>query len=239
MPVHETPALADGKLITNALGQIVDNDAKFRWSLHSTLHTLGFEIMESSNGEEALKEVKNRRFDAVLQDINMPGMGEIETCRELRQFSPGLQILILTVRESVEDKVEALEAGADVTLQSPSSYRNWWRLKAAVRRASTSPPETGKAIVVGDIGFDPERRIVRKEHKVLHLTPKEFDLLHYLMAHAGLPIPRQTLARRLGPRARARTGILAHLHPPTTVKTGRRSSLSAILAHGSLAWLPL
>jgi two-component system KDP operon response regulator KdpE len=175
---------------------IVDDDPEFRRALHSTLHALDFEIMESRNGEEALNEVKNRRFDVVLLDINMPGMGGIETCRELRRLSPGLQILILTVRESEEDKVEALDAGADDYITKPFSIPELVaRLKAAVRRARTGPPDTGKAIVVGRIDLDPERRIVRKGHEILHLTPKEFDLLHYLMANAGLPITHARLLR--------------------------------------------
>jgi len=173
---------------------IVDDDHGFRRALHSTLHALGFEIMESWDGEAALKEVKNRRFDVVLLDINMPGMGGIETCRELRQFSPGLQILMLTVRESENDKVAALDAGADDYITKPFSIPELAaRIKAAVRRARMGPPETGKAILVGNIELDPERRVVRKKHEVLHLTPKEFDLLHYLMAHAGLPVTHARL----------------------------------------------
>jgi two-component system KDP operon response regulator KdpE len=183
-------------MMTTSQGNIliVDDDPKFRRALHSTLHTLGFEIMESWNGEEAIKEVKNRRFDVVLLDINMPGMGGVETCRALRRFSPGLQILILTVRESEDDKIEALDAGADDYITKPFSIPELVaRLKAAVRRARTGPPETNKAIVVGNIELDPERRTVRKKQEFLHLTPKQFDLLHYLMAHAGLPITHARL----------------------------------------------
>src|ERR1035441_3197356 len=117
---------------------IVDDDAKLRRALHSTLHSLGFEIAESSNGEQALRETKNQKIDVVLLDINMPGMGGIETCRELRRAAPRLQILMLTVRESEQDKVQALDAGADDYVTKPFSIRELMaRIRAAMRRATT------------------------------------------------------------------------------------------------------
>jgi two-component system KDP operon response regulator KdpE len=173
---------------------IVDDDPRLRQALHSTLRALGFEIAESSSGEQARREVQNRRFDTVLLDINMPGMGGVETCRELRRLDPRLQILMLTVRDSEEDKVNALDAGADDYVTKPFSIPELTaRIRAAIRRATTGLPEIPKTIVIGEIELDPARRIVRKAHEAVHLTPKEFDLLHYLMAHGGLPITHAKL----------------------------------------------
>ena len=173
---------------------IVDDDPRLRQALHSTLRALGFEIAESSSGEQALREVQNRRFDIVLLDINMPGMGGIETCRELRRLDPRLQILMLTVRDSEEDKVKALDAGADDYVTKPFSIPELTaRIRAASRRTTTSLLEIPRTIVIDDIELDPARRIVRKAHEAVHLTPKEFDLLHYLMAHGGLPITHAKL----------------------------------------------
>src|SRR5208282_4852953 len=109
--------------MTTSQGKIllVDDDPRLRQALHSTLRALGFEIAESSSGEQALREMQNRRFDIVLLDINMPGMGGIETCVELRRLDPRLQILMLTVRDSEEDKVKALDAGADDYVTKPFS----------------------------------------------------------------------------------------------------------------------
>ena len=168
---------------------IVDDDARLRRALHGSLHSLGFEITESPNGEVALRETKNQKFDVVLLDINMPGMGGIETCRELRRLHPRLQILMLTVRESEEDKVKALDAGADDYVTKPFSVPELMaRIRAAIRRATAPLADASETILVGDIELDPSRRIVRKAGEVVRLTPKEFDLLHYLMSHAGLPI---------------------------------------------------
>src|SRR6202011_3030687 len=105
-----------------------------------------------------------------------------ETCRELRRLTPRLEILMLTVRDGEEDKVKALDAGADDYVTKPFSIPELAaRLRAAVRRASTTPPEKTKAIVIGAIELDSERRLVRKAGQLLHLTPKEYELLYYLM----------------------------------------------------------
>src|SRR5215471_11459702 len=186
--------------MTTAHGKIllVDDDAKLRWALHRTLQMLGFDIMEASNGEQALREIKTQRFDAVLLDITMPGMGGMETCRELRRLAPRLQILMLTVRESETDKVQALDAGADDYVTKPCSMPELAaRLRAAVRRTTADRPEIAQPIVIGDISIDPARRLVRRAHAVVHMTPKEFDLLYYLMAHAGLPITHMKLLQAI------------------------------------------
>jgi two-component system KDP operon response regulator KdpE len=173
---------------------ITDDDSDLRRALHRTLHALGFEIAEAANGEQALKQVREGDFDVLLLDINMPGMGGIETCRELRGLASRLEILMLTVRDSDEDKVRALDAGADDYITKPFSIPELAaRLRAAVRRASTTPPEKAEPIVIGDIELDSARRLVHKASHLLHLTPKEYELLHYLMSHAGLPITHARL----------------------------------------------
>jgi two-component system, OmpR family, KDP operon response regulator KdpE len=203
--------------MTTAHGKIllVDDDPKLRLALHRTLQMLGFDITEASNGEQALRESHNQRFDAVLLDMNMPGMGGIETCRALRRSAPRLQILMLTVRDSEADKVQALDAGADDYVTKPFSIPELAaRLRAAVRRATAGLPETPKTIVIGDIAIDPARRMVHKAHEVVHMTPKEFDLLYYFNVTCWTShYARETLASHLGCRVWTRTGILAHVRP--------------------------
>jgi two-component system, OmpR family, KDP operon response regulator KdpE len=173
---------------------IVDDDPKLRRALHTTLHSLGFEVMESPNGEQALKDAENHKFDVVLLDINMPGMGGIEACRQLRRSALRLQILMLTVRETEEDRIKALDAGADDYVTKPFSVPELTaRIRAAIRRATTPLAEAADTLMIGDIELDPARRVVRKAGNIVRLTPKEFELLHYLMAHAGLPVTHATL----------------------------------------------
>src|SRR5271163_1879553 len=91
---------------------IVEDDAGIRQSLFETLSALGFMVGEAGNGEEAFLRLRMVTYDAVLLDINMPGMGGMETCRKIFQAYPRLPIIMLTVRVDEEDKVEALNAGA-------------------------------------------------------------------------------------------------------------------------------
>jgi two-component system KDP operon response regulator KdpE len=175
---------------------VTDDDGELRRVLRITLAALGFDVAESSNGEQALKELESRHFEVVLLDVNMPGMGGIETCRQIRRKAPQLQILMLTVRDREADMIEALDAGADDYITKPFSIPELAaRLRSAVRRSTAIAPDTEAPIAIGEIELDPARRTVRKAGALLRLTPKEFDLLHYLMGRPGLPLAHVKLLR--------------------------------------------
>ncbi len=186
---------ATGKLL------IVDDETAIRWALQKTLQRLNFEIVEAETGEQAIALVRTLRFDAVLLDIGMPGMNGIETCKRIRKLMPLLGIVMLTVRNAEEDKIQALDAGADDYITKPFHVGELAaRLRAAVRRAHASQSDSAASIVIGEIELEPARRLVRRAGVELHLTPKEFELLHFLMAHAGLPLThRRILAAVWGP----------------------------------------
>jgi len=173
---------------------IVDDESSIRRALRNTLQGMGFDVDDASTGEAALELVRDAAYDAVLLDINMPGIGGIRACREIRRSLPQLGILMLTVRDSEEDKVAALDAGADDYITKPFHIRELAaRIRAAVRRSSASRVDPDAVIRIGNIELDPARRLVRKAGEPVHLTPKEFDLVRYLMAHAGLPITHARL----------------------------------------------
>jgi two-component system KDP operon response regulator KdpE len=176
---------------------VVDDETSIRRALHSTLNKLGFTTIEAARGEEALTLVRTNSFDAVLLDINMPGMGGVDTCRNMRKLLPQMPILMLTVRDSEDDKVEALDAGADDYITKPFQLRELTaRIRAAMRWASASSPKQNEAphvLRIGDIELDPVRRSVKKANRPIHLTPKEFELTHQLMTYAGRPIPHSRL----------------------------------------------
>ena len=173
---------------------IVDDDVAIRRALHNTLAGMGFEVNEAANGEAAVQMVGEAEYDVVLLDINMPGMGGIRACREIRRSLPRLGILMLTVRDREDDKIAALDAGADDYVTKPFHIRELAaRIRAAVRRSSVARVDPEAVIHIGNIELDPARRIVRKGGEPVHLTPKEFDVLRYLMAHAGLPITHARL----------------------------------------------
>jgi two-component system KDP operon response regulator KdpE len=168
---------------------IVDDESSIRRAVHNTLHSMGFEVDEASTGEAALQLVRESSYDVVLLDINMPGIGGVRACREIRKSLPQLGILMLTVRDSEEDKITALDAGADDYITKPFRIRELAaRIRSAVRRSSATRVDPDAVIRIGTIELDPARRLVFRAGEPVHLTPKEFDLLRYLMAHAGLPI---------------------------------------------------
>jgi two-component system KDP operon response regulator KdpE len=176
---------------------IVDDEASIRRGLRATLAGLEFDTTEAARGEEAISLVRSSHFDAVLLDMNMPGIGGLETCRRIRQIAPRIPILVVTVRDSADDTVEALETGADDYITKPFNLRELIaRMRSAIRRSQfedEEPPES--PITVGEIELDPERRLVMKSGKPVHLTPKEFDLLRFLMAHCGKPVSHQRLLK--------------------------------------------
>ncbi len=175
---------------------VVEDDSSLRRSLRANLNILGFDVAEASTGEDALISLRNSNYEAVVMDINMPGIGGIEACRRMRRIFTKLPILMLTVRDDVDDKVEALEAGADDYITKPFQMRELTaRIRAAVRRFRAPETPAEVAIITGAIKLDPVRRRVERSGIEVHLTPREFDALHYLMAHAGRPV---THARLLG-----------------------------------------
>ena len=165
---------------------LVDDEPAIRRALRTPLQELGFHTEEASRGEDALHLVRVQPFDVVLLDINMPGIGGIKTLERLRAFAPRLPILMLTVRDDEEDKVEALEMGADDYITKPFSMREVMaRVRSAVRRSQTPERPEDAPIRIGKIEVQPARRSVKKAGQPIRLTPKEYDILYYLMTHAG------------------------------------------------------
>lgn len=183
------------KALANIL--VVDDEASIRQALRVTLGAQGFDVSEASTGEQALSLIRAgdaHRFDAVLLDVNMPGMGGMMTCREIRRLSPRLPILMLTIRDNQDDKVEALDSGADDYVTKPFHMRELTaRVRAAIRRSNTVDQPPTSTIRIGDIVLDPERREVTKTGQTVHLTPKEFDLLQYFMSNPGKPLSHSQL----------------------------------------------
>lgn len=165
---------------------VVDDEPAIRRALRPPLMELGFQVAEASRGEEALQALRAASYDAVLLDVNMPGLGGIETLRRIRSFAPRLPVLMLTVRDQEEDKVQALESGADDYVTKPFSTRELIaRIRLAVRRNRAPVRAEDAPIDIGEIHLDPVKRRVTRRSEVIKLTRKEFDILHCLMIRAG------------------------------------------------------
>src|ERR1700722_8082615 len=173
---------------------VVEDDSGIRQSLFETLGALGFAGGEASTGEGALQRLCMVDYDVVLLDINMPGMGGMETCRRVAQQYPGLPIVVLTVRDEESDKVDALDAGADDYVTKPFQIRELTaRLRSAVRRSKAGTLRADSILMVGGVVLDPERRRVEKLGEEIHVTAEEFEMLRFLMEQAGRPVPHQRL----------------------------------------------
>lgn len=167
----------------------VDDEASIRRALRPPLLDLGFQLVEASRGEEALQQLRSGSFDIVLLDINMPGIGGLETLRRIRAFAPRLPIVMVTVRDGEEEKVEALELGADDYVTKPFSMRELIaRIRTAVRRFHAPLRSEDTPIQIGDLCLAPSRRTVTKNGQPVRLTRKEYEILYYLMGHAGRPV---------------------------------------------------
>ena len=167
---------------------IVDDESAVRRVLSTTLRALGFEVVASSRGEEALSLLGVSKFDAILLDINMPGLGGIAVCRAVRRIAPTVPILMLTVRDEENDKVEALEAGADDYITKPFAIRELVARINAVMRRSTETAPVSPSMTIGEVTLCSATRTFSKRGLPIHLTPKEFDIVEHLMRSHGKPV---------------------------------------------------
>lgn len=170
---------------------VVDDEPQIRRVLRSTLSTQGYVITEAKTGEEALESLRKERPDLVLLDMNMPGMGGTETCREIRRASDA-PIIMLTVRNTERDKVAALDAGADDYVVKPFGIEELLaRIRAALRRYA--PGDALPPFVSKDMKIDFEARQVTVGDRDVHLTPKEYDVLRHLVVNQGKPLTHRRL----------------------------------------------
>jgi two-component system, OmpR family, KDP operon response regulator KdpE len=171
---------------------VVDDDPQIRRVMRVTLTGQGYEVDDAKTGEEALDKLRGERFDLVLLDMNMPGMGGLETCRAIRSQSE-IAIIMLTVRDSETDKIEALDAGADDYVTKPYNAPELLaRIRAALRRTPWTHGPTGR-LAIGSVEVDFDTREVTSRGRRVRLTPKEFELLRYLVAHANKVLSHREL----------------------------------------------
>jgi two-component system KDP operon response regulator KdpE len=172
---------------------VVDDEPQIRRMMRATLTSSGHQVDEARTGEEALEKFREFLPDLVLLDLNMPGMGGLEVCKSIRAGSD-VPIIILTVRNTEKEKVEALDAGADDYVSKPFGMQELLaRIRAALRRAPSSAESGPQGFVTEDLEIDFAGRRVRVRDKNVRLTPKEFELLRHLVAHGGKPVPHREL----------------------------------------------
>jgi two-component system, OmpR family, KDP operon response regulator KdpE len=183
--------MSSGKIL------VVDDEPQIRRVLRVILTGERYEIMESRSGESALSTFREFLPDLILLDLNMPGIGGLETCRAIRDVSD-VPIIILTVRSGENEKVELLDTGADDYITKPFAKRELLaRIRAALRRSPSASVSGPRTFVSGDLEIDFETRKVRAGTRNVRLTPKEFELLRYLVSQAGKPVPHRELLQAI------------------------------------------
>jgi two-component system KDP operon response regulator KdpE len=178
----------------NAL--VVDDEPSFRRVLRTSLATSGFAIEEARSGEEAVAILGRSDFDLVLLDVNMPGMGGVEACREIRAHMPEIGIVMVTVQDGESEIVKALEAGADDYITKPIRFRELVaRLRAVLRRLRNDDANEPTLLRAGNLELDINRHVLYRRGEIVHLTPTEFELLALLMRNQGVPVTHAKLLR--------------------------------------------
>ncbi len=172
---------------------VIDDEPQIRRIMRVTLTGAGYEVDDAKTGEDGLiGKVREFRPDLVILDINMPGMGGLETCRLIRADT-NIAIIMLTVHNTEAGKVEALDAGADDFVTKPFSTPELLaRIRAALRRLPVTQSSPGK-LQVGPLTIDFDARTVTQGARTSHLTPKEQDLLRYLAQHPNQAVPHREL----------------------------------------------
>ena len=172
---------------------VVDDEPQIRRVMRTALVAHGYEVVDAGSGEDALNIVRAERFDLILLDINLPGITGIATCREIRTTSD-VAVIMMTVRNGQQDKVEALDAGADDYVTKPFGMSEMLaRMRAALRRTSFHSETGATTLHLGDIEIDFQSRQVIAHGEPVRLTAKEFDLLSYLASHANRTVTHREL----------------------------------------------
>jgi two-component system KDP operon response regulator KdpE len=179
---------------------VVDDDLQIRRVLRATLTAARYEVATAPSGEEALEMMKDRKYHLVLLDLTMPGVDGLELCRTLRSTSDSA-IIIISVRNSETDIVAGLDAGADDYVAKPFRMPELLaRIRSALRRNVASLESGPRKLTMEGVEIDFRDRRVTVEGKAVRLTPKEFEVLHYLANHPDKPIPhREILSAVWGP----------------------------------------
>jgi two-component system KDP operon response regulator KdpE len=188
---------------------VVDDAPQIRRVMRTALSAEGYVVDDARTADEAIAKVHENKYDLVLLDINMPGLGGLDACRSIRSVSE-MAIIMLTVRNSERDRVEALDAGADDFVSKPFSTPELLaRIRAALRRLPLPPEDSPPLLTFGPIEINVLTRRVSVDGKEVRLTPKEFDLLHFLAANVNVPIPHAKILQTVwGPDYRGEVEYL-------------------------------
>jgi two-component system, OmpR family, KDP operon response regulator KdpE len=172
---------------------VVDDDPQIRRVMRTTLDAKGYEVDEAGTGERAVELAVSKKYDLIILDINLPGKTGVEACQEIHTMS-SVPIIMLTVRDSGADKIEALDAGACDYVTKPFAMGELLaRMRAVLRRSPSVATSRVTLLKLDDAEINFESRRVIVGGKAVRLTSKEFDLLLYLAVHRNRTVSHREL----------------------------------------------
>lgn len=172
---------------------IVDDESQLRKVIRVALTRQGYEVGEARSGETALDLLRTESYQMVILDRNMPGIGGLEACKRIRAGSE-IGIIMLTVRKSEEDRIEALDAGADDYVTKPFSMPELLaRMRANLRRVPEATRRKPQIVEFDKIRIDLQARLLLIDGQEVRLTPKQFDVLQYMASHANAALRHSTI----------------------------------------------
>lgn len=172
---------------------VVDDEPQITRVLRRGLSSKGYEVQVAEDGEEALSVFRQWKPDLIVTDLSMPGMGGLELCRRIRRSS-AVPIIVLSVKGEERVKVEALDTGADDYITKPFGMDELLaRIRAGLRRANSPDLDDQSSLEEGDFAVDQGTRSVKVRGEVVHLTPKEYELLVYFMRNPGKVLTHRVL----------------------------------------------
>ena len=188
---------------------VVDDEPQLRRFLRASLPAQGYRLVEAATGEEALREAAARAPDLVLLDLGLPDLDGVEVTRRLREWTAA-PIVVLSARDQEQDKIRALDAGADDYLTKPFGTGELLaRMRVALRHAARGEGENEPVLAIGGLRVDLAGRRVTVEEREVRLTRTEYRLLAFLARHAGKVLThRQLLKEVWGPGAVDQTHYL-------------------------------
>lgn len=174
---------------------VVEDETKVANALREGLEGEHYDVVTASTGEEGFFLVNAQTFDLVVLDLMLPGRNGLEILATLRKRGLSTPVLILTARDAIEDRVRGLDTGADDYLVKPFAFPELLaRIRALLRRGQVDPPSR---LSCADLELHPGNRTALRADMQLELTPREFELLEYLVRHQGTIVSRETLAREI------------------------------------------
>jgi DNA-binding response OmpR family regulator len=170
---------------------IVEDEEKIANFLRRGLLEESYAVDIASDGENALYKIFINEYDLIILDLLIPKVDGITVCRKIREVNANIPILVLTAKDAIEDKVEALDAGADDYMTKPFSFSEFLaRVRALIRRGKKADPTVLK---IANLSLDPSTRTAKREGKTIILTTREYALLEYFMRNSNRILSKSEL----------------------------------------------